>query len=514
VAAVFKKTSRRRSEEWQKSTTPFCSKSAAIYELFCAFGRIIADAEFRNFADIDLRGWQRYNFFTRMTKFPLHFKARALCCLLLAMLALTAYAQEAEKPTANSRQAKYIGPGSCSASSCHGGIQPQSVTHVLQNEYSTWVIQDKHSKSFQSLQNPVSVRMAKILGLPRADTAEKCLACHALFVRPSEKGREFDLSDGVSCESCHGPASAWLGPHAVKNFARQQSVALGMYDTSNLIQRAEKCNSCHVGDGTKWVDHEMIAAGHPALVFDLDSYTAVEPPHWKLPEDPGAGARAWSVGQAVQLRDSLLQLARRASGAKGTVWPEYAELECFACHHSLGKTEDSWRQQRGYHNRAPGNPPWNTEHYSVFRVVAKDIDAAQSEKLEADLKQIYALTSALKSDAAEIASTAKSAAEISDALATRLNTMTFDRQRTGRLMHAITAEADSISNQGTRSAEQAAMSLESLFVAYYGTAAKQPATVKTALNGLFQQLENPSAYNGPRFAAQMRRVDAALREAQ
>jgi hypothetical protein len=449
-----------------------------------------------------------------MTLLPVHFKARALFCLLLATLTLGAHAQEAEKPFVNSRQAKYIGPGSCSASSCHGGIQPQSVTHVLQNEYSTWVIQDKHAKSFQSLQNPVSVRMAKILGISHADTSEKCLACHALFVPAAEKGREFDFSEGVSCESCHGPASAWLGPNAAKTFARQQSVALGMYDTSNLILRAEKCASCHIGTANKWVDHEMIAAGHPALVFDLDSYTAVEPPHWKLPEDPGAGVRAWSVGQAVQLRESLLQLARRASGAKGTVWPEYAELECFACHHSLGKTEDSWRQQRGYQNRAPGNPPWNTEHYSVFRVVAKDVDAQQSEKLESDLKQIYSLTSALKSDPADIATRAKSAAAISDALAARLNTMTFDRQRTARLIHAITAESDSIANQGTRSAEQAAMSLESLFVAYSGNAAKQPSAVKTALNGLFQQLENPSAYNAPRFAAQMRRVDAALREAQ
>src|SRR5205085_56753 len=182
-----------------------------------------------------------------------------------------------------------------------------------------------------------------------------------LWVPAAQRGREFEPSEGVSCESCHGPASAWLGPHAVKNFSRQQSVALGMYDTSNLILRAEKCLSCHLGTTNKWVDHEMIAAGHPALVFELDSYTAVEPPHWKQMEDPSAGVRAWSVGQAVQLRESLQQLGRRASGSvKGSGWPEYAELECFACHHSLTKNEDSWRQQRGYEHRRPGNPPWDT----------------------------------------------------------------------------------------------------------------------------------------------------------
>ena len=420
-----------------------------------------------------------------------------------------------DRPASNARQARYIGPGSCSASSCHGGIQPLSVTHVLQNEYSTWVIRDKHSKSFQALQNPVSQRMAKILRLPHADTAEKCLVCHSLFVPAPEKGREFELSEGVSCESCHGPASAWLGPHAVKNFARQQSVALGMYDTSDLIRRGEKCLSCHLGTANKWVDHEMIAAGHPALVFELDSYTAVEPPHWKVPADSSFGARAWSVGQAVRLRESLLQLARRASGnEKRSVWPEYAELECFSCHHSLGKSEDSWRQQRGYDNRRPGNPPWNTEHYSVFRVLVKDLDPEKSLELETGLKEIYAMMSNLKSDRSEIASKAQSTAEISNALAARLNTLTFDRQRTARLMHAITADSTSIANQGTRSAEQAAMGLESLFVAYSGGASKQQSPVRTALNGLFQQLENPSAYNAPRFAAQMRKVESALRELQ
>lgn len=451
----------------------------------------------------------------QMSHMRLQLPVRHLLSIFLAASAAHFSGQLHAQTNTSPIQPKYIGPGSCSASSCHGGIQPLSVTHVFQNEYSTWVIRDKHAKSFQVLTNPVSQRMAKILGLPRAETAQKCLACHALSVSPQQKGREFDIAEGVSCESCHGPASAWLGPHALKNFSRQQSVALGMFDTSDLIRRADKCLSCHLGDATKWVDHEMIAAGHPALVFELDSYTAIEPPHWKEPGDSSFGVRAWSVGQAVQLREALRQLARRAGGnAPGTVWPEYAELECFACHHSLGKAEDSWRQQRGYTNRRPGNPPWNTEHYSVLRVLVKDVDAQQSAELESDLKDIYALTSNLKGDRSVIVAKAESAANISDALAQRLNSMTFDRQRTARLMHAITADSDHIASQGTRSAEQAAMGLESLFVAYSGAANKQSPSIRGALNGLFQQLENPSAYNGPRFAAQMRKVDSALRELQ
>src|SRR5882757_6093999 len=78
----------------------------------------------------------------------------------------------------------FNGPGSCSSPSCHGGVQPRSDTSVLQNEYSTWVLKDKHAQAFAALSLPVAVRMAKILGLPRAFDAPKCLACHALDVPP------------------------------------------------------------------------------------------------------------------------------------------------------------------------------------------------------------------------------------------------------------------------------------------------------------------------------------------
>ena len=76
-----------------------------------------------------------------------------------------------------------------------------------------------------------------------------------------------------------------------------------MYDTRNLVKRAEKCVSCHVGDESRNVDHELIAAGHPDLVFDLETYTAMLPPHWRTaPSDgvedgPGLWGRWWPYGR-------------------------------------------------------------------------------------------------------------------------------------------------------------------------------------------------------------------------
>jgi len=421
----------------------------------------------------------------------------------LACLVTSALAQPAKGVS------KYIGPGSCSATACHGGVQPRSVTSVLQNEYSIWVVQDSHSKAFRSLQNPVSQRMGHILGISKPENSPKCLACHALSVSAQMKGRDFDVSDGVSCESCHGPASAWLGPHTTKGFARQQSVALGMYDTSDVVRRSEKCLSCHMGTPDKEVDHQMIAAGHPDLVFELDSYSAIMPPHWKPPQDPNHGARAWSVGQAVKLREALNRLSRRTRGEN---WPEYAELDCFSCHHSLTKPENSWRQERGYENRTPGAPPWNVAHFAVFRILAKDVNPEASERLEKELATIYKLTAQPDASRKDIDVSAKRGSEAASQLLQQVNALQFDRARTARLLGAIAADAENIADSDTRTAEQAAMALDALFISYSSQAGKNT-SVRAAIDGLFQQLDNPSAYNAPRFKAQMQRVAAALKEA-
>jgi hypothetical protein len=53
------------------------------------------------------------------------------------------------------------------------------------------------------------------------------------------------------------------------------------------------------------------------------------------------------------------------------------------------------------------------------------------------------------------------------------------------------------------------MSLDSLFTVYKQNAKNlDDAEIKTAISGLFQQLEDPSSYNAPRFAAQLQKVSA------
>ena len=426
----------------------------------------------------------------------------------------------------NAEPSKYIGSGSCAATSCHGSVKPVAGSRILQNEYSTWIVKDKHSRAYQALTGEIGERIARILKLnSKAEEAPKCLACHALSVPQEQRGRPFELSDGVSCENCHGPASAWLGPHTTRDWTHEKSVTLGMVDTRSVIHRAGKCLECHLGTKYKFVDHEMIAAGHPDLFFELDSFSAVMPRHWKSPRESASGkpvedaawvgVRDWSAGQAVQLRAELDRLVWRAKGErfdKKDVWPEYSELSCFACHHSLGPANDSWRQEHGYTGRRPGDPAWNSSRYAVFRLLAKQIDPSSAQELDRRILEVSSEMSKLNPDRNVVAAFASAAAPIAQRIAERLAGMQYDQPLVLRMLKQIPDDAEAISLADERAAEQAAMAMDSLYIAYSKDAKPGNADeVRSAINVLFKQLENPSAYNADQFAASLRRIGTMLR---
>ncbi|MGC8550156.1 MAG: multiheme c-type cytochrome [Acidobacteriaceae bacterium] len=410
--------------------------------------------------------------------------------------------------------AKYVGPGSCAASSCHGGIQARNTTKVLQNEYSTWIVQDRHSRAYAALLEPRSARMAKILKIGPPQKAQECLVCHALDVPKGQMARPIDLSDGVSCESCHGPASEWLGPHVQMDASYSDMVKLGLIDNRNLVVRAKNCLTCHLGSPTQEVTHEMLAAGHPDLTFELDSFQSIEPPHWvewaQGKNKPGVdslyGVRIWSVGQIVQLRESLLKLTRDVNSNH---WPEYTDMNCFSCHHSLTSSKNSWRQAVGYSGRRPGNPSYNMSRYIVFEHFLDEIDPSGAAKLKQDMATVYTQASELNPDRATLVQNANIAAADAKSLESEVNDAVYTHQRTMDLLESISGDGQAISLQGERSAEQAAMALDSLYIADTKNGHPNPA-VRSSIDAMYKMLSNPSAYNAPMFAAQMARVHAAL----
>jgi predicted CxxxxCH...CXXCH cytochrome family protein len=373
---------------------------------------------------------------------------------------------------------KYTGAASCSASNCHGSTKPRA-DYPRMNESVVWFQKDKHAKAYATLTNEklksgVSPsKIARELKIAKAETSDRCLNCHAVNVRAELRGPKFDITEGVHCDGCHGPAEKWLEPHAEKGWTHEQSVKLGMYDTKDLFLRAEKCVSCHLA-----IDHELVAAGHPDLLaFELDTFSASMPPHWR---DKGTwfGSRAWATGQAVALRAAAQQLADRAPGAPPKL---------------LG---EAWAKARG--------------HAVVFRH-ALAVAAPDAQKT---LEQaVAALGDAVgKGDRPKIGAAAAEVARLADRVARAVAQREFDGPATRTIMQRIAADGEAIAAAGLRGAEQAAMALDRLYATYSkAPGQKADPAVNAVLDRLFQSLETPAKFDPKPFAAALGDFLKALR---
>ena len=78
-------------------------------------------------------------------------------------------------------------------------------------------------------------------------------------------------------------------------------------------------------------------------------------------------------------------------------------------------------------------------------------------------------------------------------------------------MRSIAADGENIAQQGERAAEQATMSLDSLFDAYrHNIKQTNEGEIQAAISGSLQLFNNPSAYSAPRFATQMQKLRSLL----
>lgn len=233
---------------------------------------------------------------------------------------------------------RHLGAASCATSVCHGKAAPVKDGHVALNEYRVWSTEDRHARAYQVLSNELSKRIAVNLGLPSAQTAKICLDCHADNVAPAQRGPKFQLSDGVACEACHGGSQRWIKTHTDPSVAHKANIAQGMFPTDDAYARATLCLSCHQGTADKFANHQIMAAGHPRLMFDLDAFSANQPAHYVIDADYKArkGAPAigtlWLAGQ-VESGRQLANLIDQHVGAGFA--SELAVFDCHACHHPM-----------------------------------------------------------------------------------------------------------------------------------------------------------------------------------
>ncbi|MEZ4999559.1 MAG: cytochrome c family protein [Bacteroidales bacterium] len=91
---------------------------------------------------------------------------------------------------------KYIGAPKCKM--CH--MKP-----ATGDQYGKWSAAP-HSQAMKSLSNEASMEYAKKNGIADPTKEASCLKCHSTYFAVDAKLRqEHQPTEGVSCESCHGP---------------------------------------------------------------------------------------------------------------------------------------------------------------------------------------------------------------------------------------------------------------------------------------------------------------------
>jgi lysozyme family protein len=144
-------------------------------------------------------------------------------------------------------------------------------------------------------------------------------------------------------------------------------------------------------------------------------------------------------------------------------------------------------------------------------LLAKQIDSANAQELDRQLLSVSNEMSKLNPDRSAVASSASAAAPLAQRIAERLATMQYDQVVAMRMLQRISDDAENIALADERAAEQAAMAMDSLYIAYSRDAKPaNAAEIRAAINELFQQLENPSAYNANQFASSLRRIRTLL----
>lgn len=335
---------------------------------------------------------------------------------------------------------KFNGSASCKGSGCHNKEGDDTPPKEGLHELNIWKEHDKHAKAFETLATPDSKEIGTKLKIADVRTSDKCLSCHALNVAKNLQGSAYNIKEGNTCESCHGPSEKWLKEHADPKWQDAQRAkmnheqllkTIGLYDTRPLVVRAELCASCHLA-----IDPELITAGHPQPTFELAYYSDIEPKHWSETHFKGPdgfiNTKIWIAGQVVCVREAMDQLSSRVKAK--------APAEAIAT---------AWQQALA--------------HVTVFQPAAATIglDAAG---IDTHAKALAALK---PTDGDKIAAEADAISKICAGVdRDKIEKWTADAATTGKMLSAVADLTGMATKYGQFGIDQQSMGISSLYVAW------------------------------------------------
>jgi hypothetical protein len=383
-----------------------------------------------------------------------------VCAALLGLLALFALQAGAQVLPDKSRD-RTLGVVTCASALCHGSIASWNGSPVNQNEYVVWSRLDKHARAYQLLLNEKSRRIAANLALPHpAHQSRVCLDCHAHV--PANPAPAHKVSDGIGCEGCHGPAERWIAAHTEPDASHRGNLAQGLYPSDQPLARARLCLSCHFGTADKYVTHRIMAAGHPRMSFEMETFTNLQPAHFKVDADYVArkgnvdGVRIWAIGQAVAVGtqiDILLDPRRGRDGA----FPELTLFDCHACHHPMADTR--WKPVGSFgRSISPGLVRLNDSGMLMLRLILRQIDAPLGERF---VQAVVQLNHAVAGNG-DLAERARDVKALADEAARRIASVGVTRDNLRAMALALVDDGIAGGYADYAGAEQAAMALGSV----------------------------------------------------
>ena len=396
---------------------------------------------------------------------------------------------------------KHMGVATCGNSVCHGVRDLDTESNVRQNEYHTWLLDDPHSKAYDTLLSAESKAIAEKLGLESAASAGICLDCHADNVPEEKRGPEFHITDGVGCESCHGGAEQYISTHTIQPYSLERNLRDGMYPTGNLSTRTTLCTSCHVGTANKLANHNIMGAGHPRLSFELDTFMARQEFHYDVDKDylarknNDSSITRMMVGSAALARATAKNLTGKlVDHPQG--YPEVALFNCHSCHRSLN--EQNWKSRPSTVGLKPGSVRINDGSFILLAAVSGGVDKRLQDALQASITQLHR---ASRVSTEKLKQSAMRLAELTEQAESTFSRTVFNEGTGKTILGEIARYGANGEFLDYIAAEQAVMAMEAVYFQF-----PSDRSLEATIDKAFEITSNEENFDPDAFKALMKKL--------
>lgn len=429
-------------------------------------------------------------------------------CAVLALIALFLGVASGNTPVnaALPNDKAHLGVASCAGTTCHGRSEADGKI-VRQDEILRWQEPSSptgaHSRAFVVLSNARSLAIARRLGLGSATSASMCLGCHSDAA--AARGARFQQSDGVGCEACHGGAANWIDVHKAGN--HRASLAAGLMPLENPTAKAAACLDCHFGsaDGGQFVNHRIMAAGHPRISFELDLFTALQAHHdedadYVQRKGRSNGVRVWAIGQAMALDRALSLYANPSLGTEGP-FPEFYFFDCHSCHRRIYDSQ-TFSQTVVDNPARPipvGMPPFNDENMIMLSAAARVVAPGLAARFDAESRAFH---TALARDRGSAISAASKLRASANALLAAFQSASFGRDQTFAIIDLVASDAISARFTDYEGSVQAVMATDTLLNALVNSGQvpmANAAAIRVDINRAYAAVKDPNDYRPAEF---------------